>query len=222
MKAKFILGVAAGAVAMYFGDPKSGKRRRAMLRDKTVSCMKTSAIMTDRNLRNLKNRWKGLMATMSPACPELVVSDELLAQRVHSALGHAVSHPKAIDVIVKDGHVTVYGPILTAEARNLMQRIRSIPGVRGVNNRLESQKRPGNEPALQGGRRSAERSEFTEIKGSPKFRLMAMIAGWGLTFLGLQRRSLSGTAAALAGMAMSWRSLAKGIPVREMKLPKAA
>jgi gas vesicle protein len=223
MNAKLVLGGAvAGAAIMYFADPKSGKSRRALLRDKTVSCVDSSVAMAERNMRDLKNRWTGLMATMSPSSPELVVSDELLAQRVHSALGHVVSHPKAVEVIVKDGYVTVYGPILTAEVPNLVQRVRSIPGVRGVINRLESQKKAGNEPALQGGRRQTRRLAFTGTIESPTSRLMALVAGWALTFLGLKRRSLPGTAAALAGMAMSWRSLATGSMDREMKLSKAA
>ena len=51
--------VALGAAAMYVLDPKSGKGRRAMIKDKTKSLAQKESEMIARLGRDLRNRVKG-------------------------------------------------------------------------------------------------------------------------------------------------------------------
>src|SRR5207249_9530058 len=60
--------------------------------------------------------------------------------------------PRAIDVLVIDGRVTLTGPVRSKELDGLLRAIRSIPGVREVVNQLEPHDRGDQHPALQGGR----------------------------------------------------------------------
>jgi gas vesicle protein len=53
-------GFAAGALAMYVFDPDSGKRRRAIAREKTVSTVNEAVEGVQSAARDLKNRAQGV------------------------------------------------------------------------------------------------------------------------------------------------------------------
>jgi gas vesicle protein len=55
-------GFALGALAMYVFDPESGKRRRAVARDKTLSTVNDAMEGVKSTTRDLKNRAQGLAA----------------------------------------------------------------------------------------------------------------------------------------------------------------
>jgi hypothetical protein len=57
----FVLGLAAGAGAMYFLDPQGGRRRRAIARDKAMSWANDAADFADKKARHLRNQGQGLM-----------------------------------------------------------------------------------------------------------------------------------------------------------------
>jgi hypothetical protein len=65
-------------------------------------------------------------------------------------LGRVVSHPRAIDVLVQDGHVALTGPILSSEVRPLLRAVGRVAGVCDVEDRLEGNDEAGNVPSLQG------------------------------------------------------------------------
>ncbi len=52
-------GLAAGSGLMYMLDPDRGRRRRALVRDKTVSAVKGSGDAISKTTRDLANRAKG-------------------------------------------------------------------------------------------------------------------------------------------------------------------
>ena len=63
--------------------------------------------------------------------------DGVVVDRVRSKLGRYTSHPSAIEVHVNNGHVTLNGPILDDEVAALVSAVKSVDGVREVDNLLE-------------------------------------------------------------------------------------
>ena len=64
------------------------------------------------------------------------VADDALIIRVRSALAGLVQHAGSIDIQVRDGRVTLHGPISKAELRGAVRALRKLPGVRRVIPRL--------------------------------------------------------------------------------------
>jgi hypothetical protein len=144
-------GVGLGAALMYLLDPDRGKRRRALLRDKTVHLLHATGDTLDVALRNAAHRAHGLIArTRSVFAPQRV-PDAVLAERVRSNIGHVVSHPGSVEVAVRDGRVTLAGPILAGEVDGLLARASRVRGVAGVENQLKIHEEPGGVPGLQDG-----------------------------------------------------------------------
>ena len=57
-----IAALGIGAIAMYYLDPVSGKRRRALLRDQAVHAKHRISDYTEHKARDLRNRAQGLVA----------------------------------------------------------------------------------------------------------------------------------------------------------------
>jgi hypothetical protein len=56
----FLTGLALGAGMAYFFDPRNGRRRRAIARDKMLSWARHAEIYTEKKARHLRNRAQGL------------------------------------------------------------------------------------------------------------------------------------------------------------------
>ena len=78
------------------------------------------------------------------------VDDRRLRERVRAKIGHACSHPHAIDVDAADGIVTLRGPVLADEVQTLLATVRTVPGVLAAVSRLEAHESADGVPALQG------------------------------------------------------------------------
>jgi len=174
-----LLSAAIGAAAMYFLDPQAGRRRRARTRDKAERAARKLRNAYDVTRRDAQHRAQGMRAIGRRFLGrENGVADEKVVGRVRAILGRYVSHPHAIRVTAQGGHVTLSGPILENEAAKLVHVARLVPGVRGVENRLEVHKEPGNISALQGGvPRRGQRFEFLQDNWSPSARLLVGFAG---------------------------------------------
>ena len=61
---KFLLGVAVGALAVFMMDPQSGRRRRAIVRDKLVHAGHVSRDYVENTSRDLRNRAQGVVAQL--------------------------------------------------------------------------------------------------------------------------------------------------------------
>jgi BON domain-containing protein len=143
-------GLSIGAALMYLFDPERGNRRRALLRDKLLHVTHSAGDKLEVKSRDASNRLQGLVAKTKSLRKTRPVSDDVLAERVRSRIGHVVSHPGSIDVSVKDGRVTLAGPALTRELDPLLGEVERMRGVAGVENRLELHEDPGGVPGLQG------------------------------------------------------------------------
>jgi osmotically-inducible protein OsmY len=131
----FCAGALAGSVAMFFFDPASGRRRRALARDKSVHLSNQTMQSARKSARKAAHRASGLRARIMREPRE--VDDATLHERVRSAFGHKVSHSRAIEVGVEDGVITLAGPIIAEELEGLLDCVRNVEGVRRVINTLE-------------------------------------------------------------------------------------
>jgi len=61
---KFLLGVAVGALAVFMMDPQSGRRRRALVRDKVVHAGHVGRDYIEHTSRDLRNRAQGMVAEL--------------------------------------------------------------------------------------------------------------------------------------------------------------
>lgn len=200
------LGVGAGF--MYLLDPDRGARRRALVRDRIVHTVHALDGIVHKGARDLSHRARGLVAESKAIFRDEDVPDEVLTARVRSKLGRLVGHPHAIDVAAHEGRVELRGPILSEDAVGLPAAIALIPGVRGVDSRLEIHATPESVSALQGsdgvhGKRAGRARE----RWSPILRLVAGAAAVGLFAAGMRRRDRLGSLLRIGGIAILARDV---------------
>lgn len=209
-------GAGLGAGLMYLMDPQWGRRRRALMMDQVNSLMRQAGDAVAPTGRDLSNRARGLAAETAARVTGRDNSDYVVEQRVRSKMGRYVSHPRAIDVTVNQGHVTLTGPILAHEADGLLAALRAVPGVKSVNNQLETHQQAGNISALQGGRvRPGERFALFQENWSPTTRFLVGGSGGALALYGAMRQGAIGTALSALGFGLVARTLAN-LPTRRM------
>jgi CBS domain-containing protein/osmotically-inducible protein OsmY len=199
-----------GAGMMYMLDPARGRARRAKLRDKATSLYTDSAYYAGKVQRDLQNRATGAVASAkSKLKHEEDLSDQKLEARVRSGLGRATSHPHAIRVRAENGCVTLEGNILTDELRAVLSSVRSVPGVREVNNNLQAHNESENIPDLQGGKqRTGQQFELMQSNWSPATRFLAGAVGGGLMIYGIRARGPVAKATATVAAGLLTRAIA--------------
>jgi uncharacterized membrane protein len=187
---RFVSGVITGSSLMYFLDPdKCGKRRRLLARDKALRAEHVSGQFLDKAVRDLQNRVQGIVAEAWARISEREMPNDVLAQRVRARIGHVVSHPHAITVKAHKGIVTLEGPILEHEVERLLETVRSVRGVRDIENCLEPHESADGVPDLQGQpRRAATKSELLSENWAPATRALAGLGGIGLLLLARRYR----------------------------------
>jgi hyperosmotically inducible periplasmic protein len=132
-----ILGLSLGAALMYFLDPDSGRRRRALVREKSAHYAREARHRQAGLLRHAGNRARGAAASVRHRLrPDDLVEDGVLLERVRAALGHVVGDPQAVDLRVKCGTVVLKGPARQEQMDELVACVRNVRGVLDVENRL--------------------------------------------------------------------------------------
>jgi hypothetical protein len=204
----FGAGLGLGTGLMYLLDPDRGRRRRALLRDKSVWAARKTGECLEVTARDFRNRSQGIVADIQSRFSSAPVDDAVLVDRVRSKLGRIVSHPSAIQVTAQDGNVTLAGPILAADVPELLACVNRVHGVNEVINNLEVHEEAGNHPALQGGReRPGNRFEFLQENWSPAARVVAGAAGASLAAYGGVRRDALGAGLGAAGLLLMTRGI---------------
>ena len=145
----FLAGVAAGVALAYVLDPISGRRRRALVRDKVIRAGHRTREAAEGAALDVSNRARGLAAEARSALRPETVDDVRLIERVRAELGRVANHPRLIEVSAMGGAVTLRGPILADEADRIVREVRSVSGVNAIYDRLDRHATP-DIPALQG------------------------------------------------------------------------
>ncbi len=197
----------AGALLMYFLDPRMGRRRRALLNDQLVHAERVMGRLARIAVDDLVHRATGLLAESKRRLRHPDATNAKIAARLRARLGRTVSHPHAIHLSVQQGRVVLTGPILKHEAAPLLRCIRGVPGVQDIDDRLTVYDKAGNIPALQGGLpRRGERPDFLQEKWSPSTRVLAGTLGAAVLTQGVRQGGALGLMAAVAGSAIALRA----------------
>lgn len=125
-----------GAGAAYLLDPKEGRRRRHVLRDRALRSVRRSQRLALRKVRFAGGHLRGLVALARRlvARPDVATDDVTVTQRIRSdALRDVGVATRDLDVEVKRGVATIKGSVESRElADQLIARVRKVPGVRDV------------------------------------------------------------------------------------------
>jgi uncharacterized membrane protein len=206
----------ASAVGMYYLDPRSGRRRRALLRDSTTRALHRSRDLFDTAVSDARNRAQGFYSIAAARLHAEPSDNQVLAERVRSKLGRVCSHPRAIRVACDNGAITLRGDILEHELSAVLSAVRRVPGLREVVHELQVHERAGRMPFLQGNsHRGEQRMEYLQQNWSPAPRVLAGAAGAALIASGLAQRSLTGAGLAIGGIALLARSIGN-MPLNRM------
>ena len=127
---------AAGAALMYCLDPRSGRRRRALMRDKGVAAGHELAHRFRGKAKRTADRLHGVAARTRARMRDEPVDDERLHERVRARLGRVVAHPRDIEFKVRDGRVVLSGHASRMEIDELVESVAAIRGVGEVDNML--------------------------------------------------------------------------------------
>ncbi|HTI46071.1 MAG TPA: hypothetical protein VMB76_05890 [Casimicrobiaceae bacterium] len=209
-----VSAAALGAVAMFVLDPDRGRRRRALARDKARRFVNRGSALVDAARRDASHRLNALRArarsiTQRGGSP----SDTVLVARVRARLGRVVAHPHAVHVTAEQGHIRLAGPILQREHEALMASVRSVRGVRDVDDgELALYARAEGISALQGNRRRGIRAQLLQESWPPALRVGALAGGGLLALYGQRCGPLSRLALSLAGVALVARA-ATNVPL---------
>jgi hypothetical protein len=191
----WIAGVGIGAGCMYLMDPDRGKARRVRLHDQTISVCREARASAEKAQADMANRARGLLAQAKSALEHEPADADQLIARVRAKLGRLVSHPHAIDVFAHHGEITLSGAVLEGEAHGLILGVRGIHGVASVVDHLVRHSETDYISSLQGGpeQRPARPRHYLP----PAYRLLAGIAGAGVSLYGLLSSSRASKALAL-------------------------
>ena len=154
-KGKFLGGILMGLGLAFLLDPDRGAlvAIEALIddarRENAFGLLKLADNL-DAKTRDLRNRARGSAAELGSRLRREEVDDDTLGARVRSAIGRVVSHPGAIEVDVVDRRVTVRGPVLAAEAHDLIGTVRGVRGVSDVIDETSVHSTAEGVPALQG------------------------------------------------------------------------
>ncbi len=131
--------VAAGAAAAWLLDPQSGRRRRALLRDRVVALFRRGAQKGERAARGVASEAYGLKqkATHLHEQPK-DFDDQTLKAKVETELFRSADAPKGnVAVNAQHGIVQLRGEVDSPELIDeLVARTRAVQGVREVENLL--------------------------------------------------------------------------------------
>ncbi|SEJ33549.1 BON domain-containing protein [Paraburkholderia diazotrophica] len=144
---KSVTAAVIGAAAMYYFDNHSGKRRRAMLRDKMASTTRRISKRSRAQARRAAGHAYGVLHRAASSAP---TSDRQLTDRVRAHLGRIVATPGAIHVRVEQGVAWISGHVLAADRERVIRETAAVPGVERVEEQLCVHEQAGNVPELQG------------------------------------------------------------------------
>jgi hyperosmotically inducible periplasmic protein len=125
----FVIGVGAA----YFLDPRLGRRRRNVARDRAAKAVRKVTRNTGKKARFSAGKARGLYARSRQVVlhPAVDGDDAVVEQRIRSEALRDVGIPTSdIDLTVEDGVVTLIGSVFGDKpASDLVARVQKVPGV---------------------------------------------------------------------------------------------
>ena len=125
-----------GAAMMFFLDPERGRRRRAVATDKSERLVRSGADQVQRGTVQARDRLTGAVARTKARFGPDEPTDVQLAERVRAELGHHSNHVHDIDVVVREGVVTLGGNVPADELQDVLRTARRVRGVKEVHDEL--------------------------------------------------------------------------------------
>ena len=135
----FFVGGVLGTLGAVFFDPQQGKRRRAMVADRTVGLFRSTGRRAERAGRGVGARVYGMSQQVQHLKEEPKDFDDVtLARKVETEIFRDADVPKGqIDVNVQEGVVQLRGEVPNPDMLNdLVEKTRKVQGVRDVENLL--------------------------------------------------------------------------------------
>lgn len=129
---------AAGAIAMYYMDPVAGRRRRALVHDRSVAAGHDAEDFARTRSKRAGDHVRGMFARTRERLSNAPIDDSQLHERIRARLGHVIDHPGEINVDVQNGHVVLRGIASSQEIEDVVSTVSSMRGVEGVDNRLSA------------------------------------------------------------------------------------
>ena len=132
-------GALVGAALAYLFDPENGRRRRALLRDRSFAVARQGGRKAARAGRTAASEAYGVSQKVQHLKEEpKEYDDATLAQKVQSEIFRDPDVPKGqINVNAEDGIVVLRGEVERPELMDeLVERTRNVQGVREVQNLL--------------------------------------------------------------------------------------
>jgi osmotically-inducible protein OsmY len=144
----FVAGAGIGAAAVYFIDPQSGARRRALAADKAGKAARQGGGTVQGAVQSAGAQAQGMAARAQHAATggdSAPGDDNTLKNKVETEIFRAADAPKgSVDVSVAEGVVELRGQVDDpAQSEALEQKTRKVSGVRDVRNLLHL---PGETP----------------------------------------------------------------------------
>ena len=137
---KLLFAGALGAALAYFLDPDRGKRRRNIARDRLMGMARRTADQVERKVEYAASTAQGISQKISNqnGQDKFDLNDETLAQKVESEIFRDPNIPKGkININAENGVVVLRGELDRPDQINALEdKVRSIPGVAGVENLL--------------------------------------------------------------------------------------
>jgi hypothetical protein len=130
-----------GAGTAFLLDPRQGRRRRHVLRDRSLALVRRGSRLGIRKARFAGGHARGAVAVSrrvlgipAPATPERATDEATLVQRIRSeAFRSAGVSKRDVDVRVEDGVAILRGSVTGREAADaLVSRTAKVSGVRDV------------------------------------------------------------------------------------------
>jgi hypothetical protein len=134
---------------MFMLDPVRGHRRRTLMRDKIFRAIHRMGHGLTGAAAGTAGHLRGLRAEFRAAISSDLADDWTIRERVRTAIGRALlSHPRALQVTVRGGHVVLSGAILADELDRLLATVRRTRGVKGIENLMDVYRSPSESPDL--------------------------------------------------------------------------
>lgn len=145
----WIAPLSVGAAVMFVLDPGDGRRRRAMLRDRSARLARRTSRRAVGFAQDVRNRTKGMAAGLRSG-RDAITDDPIIEARVRTAIGRVATHSGAIAVASIDGIVELNGPVLAREHDDVIRAVELTEGVTAVVDHMSQHEDAANIPGLQG------------------------------------------------------------------------